>query len=44
MPKIEQMQETTIQLIELQKDKICLVTFLGCINPNNNGNNFKTIK
>ena len=26
------------------RDKICLIIFLGCINPNKNGNNFKTIK
>jgi hypothetical protein len=38
------MQERTIQDIELQIDKFCLVLFFGCINPNKNGNNFKTIK
>ncbi|KFC60752.1 hypothetical protein FEM08_04430 [Flavobacterium gilvum] len=44
MPNIGQIQERTIQIIELQADDICLVNFLGCINPNKNGNNFKTIK
>jgi hypothetical protein len=44
MLNIEHIQEMTIQIIELQIDKICLVISLGCINPNKNGNNFKTIK
>jgi hypothetical protein len=33
----------TTQYIELQIDKFCVVLFFGCINPNKNGNNFKTL-
>jgi len=44
LSNIGQMQERTIQYDELQTAEICLVNFLGYINPNKNGNNFKTIK
>jgi len=38
------MQLKRVQIFGLQCDKFSLVFFLGSINPNKYGNNFKTIK
>ena len=38
------MQQIAVQITELQKDRFCIVFFLGHDNPMDDSGNFKTVK